>query len=213
MYHPMGMTLDGIQFHCIDLQRIPPSHISMPVRVIDDYGEYPSTMIGGSVGYQVTSSGKAIDTTTELIDHSRHAMFTTLSQPSESITDVKINQSSGASIKNDTRMTRMWSKLRTRTSETPESAMNSIEPVETEAIAAPEEGSDLDSLQPVSGWWLFENKEGSKTLNGEDAPQILDDGHMQDQGLAVDKGPEEAEDEALESDLRTRDKFLVEAPA
>ena len=218
-----ALVLDNVKFHEVDLDRVPSMHISMPVMVINDFGEYPSTMVAGSVGYRVSSSGKAVDITTDIRDHSERWTNMPRRQANASRVVANADQSSTSSTKSNGRMTKLWRKLRkgkTQKQESPMKSMDStdstdtMDTVDTEGNGEPEEGSALDTLQPVSGWWLFENKDGLKALNGEDAPKVPDEPDEQDTGIAVDEDSEGmTEDENFRLDVQAIDRFLLSTEA
>ena len=52
----MGLVLDGVAYHRINSQDVPPGFVSVPLLVDDNGTEYNTKLIAGSVGYAVSSS-------------------------------------------------------------------------------------------------------------------------------------------------------------
>ncbi len=58
-----GLELDGVKYHVIDTSDVPSGFASVPVKVNDNGKIYNTTMVAGSIGMQVTSSGQMLDGT------------------------------------------------------------------------------------------------------------------------------------------------------
>ncbi len=57
-----GCELDGVLFHCIDVQLIPLGYASVPVKADEGpKGKHGTIMLAGSVGVRVTSSGDELE--------------------------------------------------------------------------------------------------------------------------------------------------------
>ena len=57
-YNRRGLSLDGVQYHCIDMDVISPGWTAVPVEVDDNGNEFTARMMAGSVGIQALSSGE-----------------------------------------------------------------------------------------------------------------------------------------------------------
>lgn len=53
-----GLSLDGVQYHAVDMADVPPGWAAVPVKVNDNGYEYKARMIAGSVGIGTSSSGE-----------------------------------------------------------------------------------------------------------------------------------------------------------
>ena len=56
-----GLELDGVTYHTVDSDDVPPGYSSVPVKVDDNGDVFDSTMVAGSVGINCTSSGDEMD--------------------------------------------------------------------------------------------------------------------------------------------------------
>ena len=180
--YPMGSRLPpaacldtyatcGAKFHIVDMQKIPPAHVSMPVLVKDDFGDYPCMLVAGSVGCQIQSSGKPIASAEarpqgpEERDVKAEAKVET-----ETASTLTNSTASSASSRGREYLKKLQSRV-LRKKPSPEKPT----PQESKIMTA--EGFDpfgqvegetgLDSLQPASGWWLFEKKDEPKASEGD----------------------------------------------
>ncbi|CAD6583574.1 MAG: hypothetical protein ASARMPREDX12_001306 [Alectoria sarmentosa] len=55
------LILDGVGYHRIESDEVPPGYSSVPVKVDDNGDEFDATMVAGSVGINCTSSGDELD--------------------------------------------------------------------------------------------------------------------------------------------------------
>ncbi|CAF9922508.1 MAG: hypothetical protein ALECFALPRED_002108 [Alectoria fallacina] len=55
------LILDGVSYHRIESDEVPPGYSSVPVKVDDNGDEFDATMVAGSVGINCTSSGDELD--------------------------------------------------------------------------------------------------------------------------------------------------------
>ena len=55
------LKLDGVSYHRIDSDDVPPGYSSVPVKVNDNGAEFDAMMVAGSVGINCTSSGGELD--------------------------------------------------------------------------------------------------------------------------------------------------------
>ena len=53
-----GLSLDGVQYHCINMDVISPGWTAVPVQVNDNGYEFKARMMAGSVGIRASSSGE-----------------------------------------------------------------------------------------------------------------------------------------------------------
>ena len=56
-----GMELDGVSYHRIESDEVPPGYSSVPVKVDDNGDVFDAMMVAGSVGINCTSSGDELD--------------------------------------------------------------------------------------------------------------------------------------------------------
>ena len=56
-----GLELDGVTYHRVESNEVPPGYSSVPVKVDDNGDVFDSTMVAGSVGINCTSSGDEMD--------------------------------------------------------------------------------------------------------------------------------------------------------
>ena len=50
------LSLDGVQYHRIESDEVPPGYTSVPVKVVDNGNEFDALMVAGSVGIKASSS-------------------------------------------------------------------------------------------------------------------------------------------------------------
>ena len=55
------LKLDGVSYHRIDSDEVPPGYSSVPVKVDDNGDEFDAMMVAGSVGINCTSKGDELD--------------------------------------------------------------------------------------------------------------------------------------------------------
>ena len=61
LYHCPELELDGVKYHTVESDEVPPGYSSVPVKVDDNGDLFDSTMVAGSVGINCTSSGDEMD--------------------------------------------------------------------------------------------------------------------------------------------------------
>ena len=59
-HYPL-LELDGVTYHRVESDEVPPGYSSVPVKVDDNGDVFDSTMVAGSVGINCTSSGDEMD--------------------------------------------------------------------------------------------------------------------------------------------------------
>lgn len=57
-YYESGLTLDGVQYHRVNTDDVPPGWAAVPVQVDDNGNEFKARMMAGSVGIRASSSGE-----------------------------------------------------------------------------------------------------------------------------------------------------------
>ncbi|KAN0077606.1 protein of unknown function (DUF4419) domain containing protein [Elaphomyces granulatus] len=57
-------VLDGVRYHRVDTNDVPPGFASVPVKLDDNGDEYDTVMVAGSVGFKATSSGELLTPST-----------------------------------------------------------------------------------------------------------------------------------------------------
>jgi Domain of unknown function (DUF4419) len=125
-----GCDLDGTLYHRVNTNNIPGGFTSVPVKVDDNCHVHDTIMVAGSVGIQVTSSGKLLD-----------------EQPYYS--------------------------------------------TRSNAPAPPSGEPGPDSLQPVSGWWMYEKVDRKEGNAGETAALSLDEAQYLDAKMTGSNNTEE----------------------
>lgn len=56
-----GMKVDGVSYHRIEADEVPPGYSSVPVKVVDNGDVFDAMMVAVSVGINRTSSGDELD--------------------------------------------------------------------------------------------------------------------------------------------------------
>ena len=51
------LSLDGVQYHQVGSDNVPPGYCTVPVLIDDNGHEIPAEMLAGSIGWNCTSSG------------------------------------------------------------------------------------------------------------------------------------------------------------
>ena len=120
-----GCCLDGINYHRVNMNKIPSGHSSVPVKVNDNGVLYDTITVAGSMGIRLSSSGMALDETSTHVGH-----------------------------RYGTNASGEWVPVEHRPGN-------------------PTGPPGFDSLQPESGWFMFEKKaevddEGSQAAGGAD---------------------------------------------
>ena len=59
--HSPVLELDGMIYHRVKSNKVPPGYSSVPVKVDDNGDVFDSTMVAGSVGMKCSSSGDEVD--------------------------------------------------------------------------------------------------------------------------------------------------------
>ncbi|KAM0436681.1 hypothetical protein ACHAPT_002390 [Fusarium lateritium] len=162
-YHA-GCNIDGIQFHHLDIEEIPKGFVSVPVKLIDDGVEIKTRMVAGSVGVKVWSSEDVLRDTPQ-----QHGKAVTEARPRTRREQKKKKKAEKvAHLREFVSRLICLSRKETRdsTSAAPgkgsalkETASSSGTP-STPQVPQEELKPILDSVQPVSGWWMYELKKG-----------------------------------------------------
>ncbi|UPK89987.1 hypothetical protein LCI18_000922 [Fusarium solani-melongenae] len=143
-----GCNIDGVQFHHVDTGEIPKGFVSVPVNLIANKTEYKTRMVAGSVGVKVWSSGDLI--------------------PDAFPRPGKATARPRARIQQDTKkeankVARLREFRGSASQESPDKATAVNELPDTASKLQVPQGelkARLDSVQPVSGWWMYELKIG-----------------------------------------------------
>lgn len=148
-----GVQLDGVSYHIIEIEQIPGAAVSMPVMILDNERPsiehpWPTTLVAGIVGFKVSESGYPIgrlgpQSSTELVS-------TTVDTARRTSPSLSQRKSSLKKVVDNLKM-----------KETDGKATKEIIASETRLHPplGPGEKTGLDSLQPISGWWIFDNIE------------------------------------------------------
>lgn len=134
-------VLDGVAYPCVDVDEVPAGFASVPVSVNDNGHEYKATMVAGSVGILATAS---------TIQRASN-----LPQDSINISRGPTGQSESVSPNGNRNAT---------THETDENEDVNIasgsarSETESSDPGAGQEEPIRDTVQALSGWWMFENR-------------------------------------------------------
>lgn len=128
-----GCELDGVYFHRVDTDDIPPGYASVPVTVNDNGRIYHTELTAGSVGMQATSSGGMLDGDCSHDDPNSY----TMGEEGEMVPYVYVP-------------------------------------------AEPTEEPGLDTIQPVSGWWMYEVEKPTDAQTPATKCAMQEDSAMED---------------------------------
>ncbi|KAJ4329397.1 hypothetical protein N0V84_000031 [Fusarium piperis] len=144
----VGCNIDGVQFHRVETTDIPEGFASVPVKLNNQGTEINTMMVAGSVGVRVWSSQ---DPKPEIQQETKKEEENKLARLREFATRIFClwgQDSEGSASK-----------------ESPDRASAVKEPSDTAPkpqVPQGESGPILDSVQPVSGWWMYELKAGEE---------------------------------------------------
>ena len=125
-----GYSIDGVKYHIVTTSKIPNGYTAVPVTVEDNGESFQTTMVAGSVGVKVTTSGRALVTSKRF----RHDNLRHLIRGEEG--------RSAASVERSTSSAELLSQV--------------LKPGE---IAGP------DTVQPQTGWWMYERTDADVKAN------------------------------------------------
>ncbi|KAJ4199800.1 hypothetical protein NW759_016010 [Fusarium solani] len=156
-----GCNIDGVQFHHVDIDEIPKGFVSVPVKLIANETEYKTRMVAGSVGVKVWSSGDLIPDA-----FPRPGKAAARPRPRTQRDTKKKEANKVARLREFASRLICLSGKDARGSaskESPDKATEVNEPSDTASrpqVPQRELKARLDSVQPVSGWWMYELKIG-----------------------------------------------------
>lgn len=132
-------VLDGVEYPSVDVDQVPAGFVSVPVSVNGNGHEYKATMVAGSVGILATASTiqRASDLAQDSINTSpRPTVQSESANPNGNATTHETDEDEDGNV----------------TSESVRSETESSDP------GADQEEPIRDTVQALSGWWMFENK-------------------------------------------------------
>lgn len=167
-----GCKIHGVQFHHVYVGEVPEGFVSVPVKLIDHGAETMTRMVAGSVGFKICTRQDLISAA--------------LPRPEKETITPRAETPEETEKKKVSKVARLReSALRliclpgrdagvSTSKESPDEVKVANEPQATdEPPQAPDTVSNpdvsqkdsrpkLDSLQPVSGWWMYELKDGQE---------------------------------------------------
>lgn len=140
--HPKekGLILDGVAYHRIDSQAVPPGFVSVPVLVNGNGTEYNTKLIAGSVGYNVSSS----------------SCNPSYLNPNGTSTAAPQKPDVAASTTNKAKA--LLKSYCFPSSFFPSSSNPSYPPEKPTLSEIDAQAGEMDSVQPCIGWWCFISK-------------------------------------------------------
>ncbi|EEU46208.1 uncharacterized protein NECHADRAFT_79491 [Fusarium vanettenii 77-13-4] len=180
-----GCILDGVQFHHIDIEEIPKGFVSVPVKLVENLTEHKTRMVAASVGVKAWSSGDLISAA--LPRPEKETITPRAETPEETIMPraETPKETEKKKVSKVARLREFVLRLITlpgrdagvsTSKESPDNVTVANEPQATtvdeppqapDTVSKPEVSQEdskakLDSFQPVSGWWMYELKDGQE---------------------------------------------------
>ena len=142
----LEMELDGAVYCKIDMQAIPVGYASVPITIDDNGDIFPTRMVAGSVGIRATAYGNQPEAT-----RSQGSI------PSRNNGDSPLEKDSSSEDAEEEGSNTLTSSalaaLSDRRDAPGQSSMLTTKPVNGAPLL---DSIQLDAIQPVPGWWLYE---------------------------------------------------------